>query len=455
MKSNYKKLFGTDGIRGTVNGDKVNALMAVNIAMAAGEYFYGKAGTKRPRVLIGKDTRLSGYMLEPALVAGFTSLGIEAITTGPLPTPGVSLLTNVLRCDLGVMISASHNPYQDNGIKLFNSQGYKLSDEVEYEIEKLLHKGPTLTNAKNLGRARRMEDAIGRYIELIKLILKKDENLLGMKIVLDCANGAGYKVGTEALFELGCEVVSIHKNPDGTNINENCGAMFPNEMALKTREEKADLGIALDGDADRVVFSDENGKLIDCDQILGVLALNLYNQKKLKNNTVVGTIMTNIGFENFLNDNNINLKRVNVGDRYILDEMLNNNYNLGGEPSGHVIMSDHTKSGDGLLTAIKIISLLKKSRKKASEFLRPFRITPYKIKNLKKINNNILETESVKNSLKKLQLDLKNQYNGRLLVRPSGTEPIVRILVECEYDDKIDQYISNVQDLLVKENSSE
>tara|TARA_B100000963_G_scaffold13858_1_gene10687 strand:+ start:60 stop:1427 length:1368 start_codon:yes stop_codon:yes gene_type:complete len=455
MKSNHKKLFGTDGIRGKVNGDKVNALMAVNIAMAAGEYFYGKAGTKRPRVLIGKDTRLSGYMLEPALVAGFTSLGIEAITTGPLPTPGVSLLTNVLRCDLGVMISASHNPYQDNGIKLFNSQGYKLSDEVEYEIEKLLHKGPTLTNAKNLGRARRMEDAIGRYIELIKLILKKDENLLGMKIVLDCANGAGYKVGTEALFELGCEVVSIHKNPDGTNINENCGAMFPNEMALKTREEKADLGIALDGDADRVVFSDENGKLIDCDQILGVLALNLYNQKKLKNNTVVGTIMTNIGFENFLNDNNINLKRVNVGDRYILDEMLNNNYNLGGEPSGHVIMSDHTKSGDGLLTAIKIISLLKKSRKKASEFLRPFRITPYKIKNLKKINNNILETESVKNSLKKLQLDLKNKYNGRLLVRPSGTEPIVRILVECEYDDKIDQYISNVQDLLVKENSSE
>ncbi len=455
MKSNHKKLFGTDGIRGTVNGYKVNALMAVNIAMAAGEYFYGKAGTKRPRVLIGKDTRLSGYMLEPALVAGFTSLGIEAITTGPLPTPGVALLTNVLRCDLGVMISASHNPYQDNGIKLFNSKGYKLSDKVEYEIEKLLYKGPTLTNAKNLGRARRMEDAIGRYIELIKLILKKDENLLGMKIVLDCANGAGYKVGTEALFELGCEVVSIHKDPDGTNINENCGAMFPNEMALKTKEVKADLGIALDGDADRVVFSDENGKLIDCDQILGVLALNLYNQKQLKNNTVVGTIMTNIGFENFLNNNNINLKRVNVGDRYILDEMLNNNYNLGGEPSGHVIMSDHTKSGDGLLTAIKIISLLKKSGKKASEFLRPFSITPYKIKNLKKINYNILETERVQNSLKKIQLDLKNKYNGRLLVRPSGTEPIVRILVECEYDDKIDQYILKAQDLLIKETSCE
>jgi len=229
--------------------------------------------------------------------------------------------------------------------------------------------------------------------------------------------------------------------------------MFPGEMAVKTKEEKADLGIALDGDADRVVFSDENGNLIDCDQILGVLALNLHNQKQLKNNTVVGTIMTNIGFENFLNDNNINLKRVNVGDRYILDEMLNNNYNLGGEPSGHVIMSDHTKSGDGLLTAIKIISLLKKSGEKASKFLRPFSITPYKIKNLKKINNNILEAESIKNALKKIQLDLKNKHNGRLLVRPSGTEPIVRILVECEYDNEIDQYISKVQDLLVKENS--
>ena len=453
IKLNYKNLFGTDGIRGTVNGDKVNALMAVNIAMAAGEYFYGKAGTKRPRVLIGKDTRLSGYMLEPALVAGFTSLGIEAITTGPLPTPGVALLTNVLRCDLGVMISASHNPYQDNGIKLFNSQGYKLSDKVESEIEKLLYKGPTLTNAANLGRARRMEDAIGRYIELIKLTLKKDENLLGMKIVLDCANGAGYKVGTEALFELGSDVISIHKDPDGTNINKNCGAMFPSEMALKTKQENADLGIALDGDADRVVFSDENGNLIDCDQIIGVLASNLYNQKLLQNNTVVGTIMTNMGLENFLNKNNIILKRVNVGDRYILDEMLNNNYNLGGEPSGHVIMSDYTKSGDGLLTAIKIISLLKKSGIKASKFLRPFNIIPYKVKNIKNINNNILYDKVIKTSLNQIKLDLKNKYHGRLLVRPSGTEPIVRILVECQLRDKIDEYILKVQDLLSKENS--
>ena len=303
MRSDLKKnnrLFGTDGIRGRVNGKKINAIMAINIAMAAGEYFYGKAGTKRPRVLIGKDTRLSGYMLEPALVAGFTSLGIDAITTGPLPTPGIAQLTNVLRCDLGVMISASHNPYQDNGIKLFNSKGYKLSDEVEFEIEKLLDKGPSLAVSENLGRARRMEDAVGRYIELIKLVLKKDENLLGMRVVLDCANGAGYKVGTEALFELGAEVVSISTSPDGTNINKDCGAMFPKTMAKTTKNETADLGIALDGDADRVVFSDENGNLIDCDQILGVLAKNLLSHNLLKNDTIVGTFMTNLGLETYL-----------------------------------------------------------------------------------------------------------------------------------------------------------
>ncbi|MAJ13904.1 MAG: phosphoglucosamine mutase [SAR116 cluster bacterium] len=451
-KTNKNKLFGTDGIRGTVNGEKVNAIMAVNIAMAAGEYFYGKGGTKRPRVLIGKDTRLSGYMLEPALVAGFTSLGIDAITTGPLPTPGIAHLTNVLRCDLGVMISASHNPYQDNGIKLFNSKGYKLSDKVESEIEKLLKKGPKLTNAKNLGRARRMEDAIGRYIELIKLVLKKDENLLGMKIVLDCANGAGYKVGTETLFELGSEVASIFTNPDGTNINDDCGAMFPDKMALKTKEEKADLGIALDGDADRVIFSDESGNLIDSDQIIGVLALNLKNNNLLKNDTVVGTVMTNIGLEVFLKQHNINLKRVNVGDRYILDEMLSNNYNLGGEPSGHIIMSDHTKSGDGLVTAIKILSLLKKSGLKASKFLRPFKITPYKIKNLKKINHDILENKKVYEELKKIEVELKRNYGGRILIRPSGTEPLIRILVECQREDIIGEYILKIENIITNEN---
>ncbi len=443
--NNTERLFGTDGIRGRVNGEKINALMAVNIAMAAGEYFYGKGGTKRPRVLIGKDTRLSGYMLEPALVAGFTSLGIDSITTGPLPTPGIAHLTNVLRCDLGVMISASHNPYQDNGIKLFNADGYKLSDQVENKIQSLLKKGPTLSTSENLGRARRMEDAIGRYIEFIKSILLKHEDLSDIKVVLDCANGAGYKVGPEAMFELGSDVISMSISPDGTNINEKCGAIFPNNMASMTKENKASIGVALDGDADRVIFSDENGELIDGDQIIGVLANHMKSLNQLKNNTVVGTVMTNLSLEQYLISIGIELKRVNVGDRYILDEMINNNYNLGGEPSGHVLLTDHSKTGDGLLTAIKIISLLKKSGQKASEFLRPFKMTPYKIKNIKTTNKDLLSNSDVKNQINNFKNELSN--NGRILIRNSGTEPLIRILVESDEKFLIDKYLSKISDL--------
>ena len=444
--NNTERLFGTDGVRGRVNGEKINALMAVNIAMAAGEYFYGKGGTKRPRVLIGKDTRLSGYMLEPALVAGFTSLGIDSITTGPLPTPGIAHLTNVLRCDLGVMISASHNPYQDNGIKLFNADGYKLSDEVENKIQSLLKKGPTLSSSENLGRARRMEDAIGRYIEFIKSILNKNEDLSGVKVVLDCANGAGYKVGPEAMFELGCDVISMSTSPDGTNINEQCGAIFPEKMAKMTYKNKASIGIALDGDADRVIFSDEQGKLIDGDQIIGVLAKHMKSTNQLNNNTVVGTIMTNLSLEQYLDTLGIRLKRVNVGDRYILDEMINNDFSLGGEPSGHVLLTDHSKTGDGLLTAIKIISLLKKSGQKASEFLRPFKMTPYKIKNIEKIDNKILKNSKIKNKINDLNKQLSN--NGRILVRSSGTEQLTRILVESRQKSIIDKYLKKICEIL-------
>ncbi len=444
--NNTERLFGTDGIRGKVNGEKINALMAVNIAMAAGEYFYGKAGTKRPRVLIGKDTRLSGYMLEPALVAGFTSLGIDSITTGPLPTPGIAHLTNVLRCDLGVMISASHNPYQDNGIKLFNADGYKLSDDVENKIQSLLKKGPRLSNSENLGRARRMEDAIGRYIEFIKSILDKNEDLSGIKVVLDCANGAGYKVGPEAMFELGCDVISMSISPDGKNINDKCGAIFPKNMAEMTYKSKANIGIALDGDADRVIFSDEKGELIDGDQIIGVLANNMKTSNQLNNNTVVGTIMTNLSLEQYLNSLGINLNRVNVGDRYILDEMINNDYNLGGEPSGHVLLTNHSKTGDGLLTAIKVISLLKKSGLQASEFLRPFKMTPYKIKNINQVDNKILDNSIVKNKIKDFNKKLSD--NGRILVRPSGTESLIRILVESKEKSLIDKYLTKVSEIL-------
>ncbi len=448
--NNVEKLFGTDGIRGRVNGEKINALMAVNIAMAAGEYFYGRAGTKRPRVLIGKDTRLSGYMLEPALVAGFTSLGIDSITTGPLPTPGIAHLTNVLRCDLGVMISASHNPFQDNGIKLFNAEGYKLSDEVESQIQLLLQKDRILAQPEQLGRARRMEDAIGRYIEFIKLILNKKEDLSGLKVVLDCANGAGYKVGPESLFELGADVQSVSISPDGTNINKMCGAIYPEKMAKLTKESGSSIGVALDGDADRVIFSDENGELVHGDQIIGVLANEMFLKRELRKETVVGTVMSNMSLEEYLFDKGMKLVRANVGDRYILDEMLNNDFNLGGEPSGHVLLTDHSKTGDGLLTAIKIISLLKRSGKKASDFLRPFKMKPYMIKNLEGINKDILNNKDVKNMIGSIQNSLISK--ARVLVRASGTEPLIRIMVESDDTQLIEKSINQISCILKNEN---
>ena len=427
--SSKQRLFGTDGIRGTVNKDKVTALMAVNLAMAAGAYFYGRAGTKRSRVLIGKDTRLSGYMLEPALVAGFTSVGLDSITTGPLPTPAIAHLTRVLRCDLGVMISASHNPYQDNGLKLFGSDGFKLNDEVENEIQSRMIYGPTLAKSENLGRARRMEDAIGRYSEFVKQILPKREDLSSMKVVLDCSNGASYKVGPEVLFELGAESVIIGVEPNGKNINLECGAMHPENMAKITKSEEADLGIALDGDADRVIFSDENGQIINGDQIIAVLAREMQKHGELIDNQVVGTLMSNLGLENYLNSLNIHLYRTNVGDRYILNKMIKSNSKLGGEPSGHILLTDYAKTGDGLLTAIKILSLLKKSGLKASEFLRPFKPIPQSLKNLKNIDKNILSNKNIIALVEQQQELLGNK--GRILLRPSGTEDLIRIMVEC------------------------
>ena len=447
-----KRLFGTDGIRGTVNQDKVTALMAVNLAMAAGEYFYGRAGTKRSRVLIGKDTRLSGYMLEPALVAGFTSVGLDCITTGPLPTPAIAHLTRVLRCDLGVMISASHNPYQDNGLKLFGADGFKLNDEVENEIQSRMVSGPILAKSENLGRARRMEDAIGRYAEFVKLILPKQEDLSSMKIVLDCSNGASYKVGPEVLFELGADSVIIGAEPNGKNINLDCGAMYPENMAKITKLECADLGIALDGDADRVIFSDENGEIINGDQIIAVLAREMQKNNELIDNQVVGTLMSNLGLENYLNKLKIHLHRTNVGDRYILDKMIKSNSKLGGEPSGHILLSDFAKTGDGLLTAIKILSLLKKSGLKASEFLRPFKPIPQSLKNLKNIDKNVLLNKNIINLVKKKQEELGNK--GRILLRPSGTEDLIRIMVECNDLNLINDTIEIISSAIIKENDN-
>ena len=445
-----QRLFGTDGIRGTVNKDKVTALMAVNLAMAAGEYFYGRAGTKRSRVLIGKDTRLSGYMLEPALVAGFTSVGLDSITTGPLPTPAIAHLTRVLRCDLGVMISASHNPYQDNGLKLFGADGFKLNDEVENEIQSRMISGPILAKSENLGRARRMEDAIGRYSEFVKQVLPKREDLTSMKVVLDCSNGASYKVGPEVLFELGADSVIIGVEPNGKNINLDCGAMYPENMAKITKQEGADLGIALDGDADRVIFSDENGEIINGDQIIAVLAREMQKNNELSDNQVVGTLMSNLGLENYLNKLNIYLHRTNVGDRYILDKMIKSNSKLGGEPSGHILLSDFAKTGDGLLTAIKILSLLKKSGLKASEFLRPFNPIPQSLKNLNNINKNVLLNQNIISLVEKQQEELGKK--GRILLRPSGTEDLIRIMVECTDLNLLKTTTEIISQAIIKEN---
>ncbi|MBL6851349.1 MAG: phosphoglucosamine mutase [Alphaproteobacteria bacterium] len=453
VKDNFNstnRLFGTDGIRGTVNKDKVTALMAVNLAMAAGSYFYGKAGTKKPRVLIGKDTRLSGYMLEPALVAGFTSVGLDAITTGPLPTPAIAHLTRALRCDLGVMISASHNPYEDNGLKLFGSNGFKLSDEVENEIQLRMEKKPLLAKSASLGRARRMEDAIGRYAEFIKQILPKQEDLSGLKLVLDCANGASYKVGPEVLFELGAEATIIGAEPNGTNINLQCGAMFPERMAKRTKSIGADIGIALDGDADRVIFSDEMGNIIDGDQIIGFLAVEMQKNSELIGNHVVGTLMSNLGLEIFLKKNNIVFHRTNVGDRYILNKMIKTSSKLGGEPSGHILLTDFAKTGDGLLTAIKILSLLKQSGLKASELLRPFKLVPQSLKNLRNINKEILINQKVTKFIEEKKKKLGN--DGRLLIRPSGTEDIIRIMVEGEDSIKVEELTEEIANFVIKEN---
>ena len=447
-----QRLFGTDGIRGTVNQGKVTALMAVNLAMAAGEYFYGRAGTKKSRVLIGKDTRLSGYMLEPALVAGFTSVGLDAITTGPLPTPAIAHLTRVLRCDLGVMISASHNPYQDNGLKLFGADGFKLNDNVENEIQSRMISGPILAKSENLGRARRMEDAIGRYSEFVKQILPKREDLTSMKVVLDCSNGASYKVGPEVLFELGADSVIIGAEPDGKNINLDCGAMYPENMAKTTKLEGADLGIALDGDADRVIFSDENGEIINGDQIIAVLAREMQNNNELIDNQVVGTLMSNLGLENYLNKLKIHLHRTNVGDRYILDKMNKSNSKLGGEPSGHILLADFAKTGDGLLTAIKILSLLKNSGLKASEFLRPFKPIPQSLKNLKNIDKKVLLNKNITSLVEKQQEELGKK--GRILLRPSGTEDLIRIMVECTDLNLLKSTIEIISKAIIRENDN-
>lgn len=425
-----RKLFGTDGIRGTANIEPMTVETALRVGMAAGKLF--TRGDHRHSVVIGKDTRLSGYMLEPALAAGFISMGMDVIMSGPMPTPAVAMLTRSLRADLGVMISASHNSFEDNGIKLFGPDGYKLSDDTEAEIESLMDSGVGQARAApdRLGSARRLEDAEGRYIEFAKNTFPKGLRLDGLKVVIDCAHGAAYKVAPAALWELGAEVVCIGVSPDGFNINRDCGSTSTDNMCRKVVEEGADLGIALDGDADRVLISDETGALIDGDQLMGTVARSWQGMDRLRGGGIVGTVMSNLGLERFLEDSRLTLVRTQVGDRYVVEYMRKHGFNIGGEQSGHIILNDYTTTGDGLIAALEILAVIVRSGRPASEAARVFTPLPQLLRNVRYNGTPPLEQDVVKQAVAAAEDRLGK--TGRLLVRKSGTEPLIRVMAEGE-----------------------
>ena len=378
-----RKFFGTDGIRGLANGKKLTSELALKLGQAAGTAF--RRGDHRHRVVIGKDTRRSGYMIEYALTAGFNSVGADVFLLGPMPTPAVAMLTRSLRADLGVMISASHNPYDDNGIKLFQPNGFKLTDDMEQEIEHLLSSelGEELVRGREIGRAHRVEEARGRYSEYAKRTLPRFTEFSGLRVVVDCANGAAYKTAPEALWELGADVIAIGVSPDGFNINEGCGSTAPELLQAKVRETRADIGIALDGDADRVVIVDEKGNIVDGDQLMAALALYWQEQEKLAGGGVVATVMSNLGLERYLNSRDLTLERTKVGDRYVLERMRSGGFNVGGEQSGHIILSDHTTTGDGLVSALQIMALVQSKDKPVSEVCRLFETVPQLLTNVR------------------------------------------------------------------------
>jgi len=415
----------------------MDAETALRVGMAAGAYF--TEGSHRHRVLIGKDTRLSSYMIEQALTAGFLAMGMDVFLVGPLPTPAVAICTRSIRADVGVMISASHNPYYDNGIKLFQTNGLKLSDEAETEIEKLIDSDLTKYKAKpeNLGRAKRIDDAAGRYIEYTKQTFPKRNTLAGLKIVIDCANGAAYKVAPTVLWELGAELITINNNPDGFNINANCGSTHPQSLVAKVLETKADFGISLDGDADRAIMCDEKGNIIDGDQVIGAIAVNWQERGLLKGGGVATTVMSNMGLEKFLQDKNIKLTRSKVGDRYVMEAIRENGYNLGGEQSGHIIFNDYTTTGDGLVASLQALAAMVIQGKSASEVLHVFEPFPQILTNIKynKQKPCPLENESVKKAVEKAEKELDGK--GRVLIRKSGTEPLIRIMLEGENEPLI------------------
>jgi phosphoglucosamine mutase len=445
-----RKFFGTDGIRGTANSWPVTPEIAMRLGMAAATYFR-KSDPRRHLVVIGKDTRLSGYMLEPALTAGFTAKGMDVVLFGPLPTPGVAMLTRSLRADLGVMISASHNSYQDNGIKLFGPDGYKLSDEAELAIEALMARplDEDLASPPDLGRAQRVDDAQSRYVEIVKSTFPRKLRLSGLRVVIDCANGAAYKVAPKALYELGAEVFAIGDEPNGFNINREIGSTDTRAMVDAVHKYRADIGIALDGDADRVVMCDEHGKIVDGDQLLGLIAQSWKAQGRLAKNTVVATVMSNLGLENHLKGIGVKMERTQVGDRYVVARMMEKGLNVGGEQSGHVVLSDFSTTGDGLLAALQVLAVMQETGKKLSEVAHVFDPAPQKLVNRKFTGADPLSRKTVQDAIVAAEKALGAR--GRLLVRKSGTEPLIRVMAQAENEDLVKQAVDGVLAALDRE----
>lgn len=430
-----RKYFGTDGIRGKANEGNMTPEAAMRVGMAAGRHF--TKSEHKHRVVIGKDTRLSGYMLEPALTSGFISVGMDVVLLGPMPTPAVAMLTRSLRADLGVMLSASHNPYYDNGIKLFGPDGNKLSDEIELEIEKKMDNGynSNLASSDGLGRASRLKNAVGRYIEFAKNTFPKHLRLDGLKVVLDCANGAAYRAAPDVLWELGAEVITIGVSPDGFNINENCGSTMPQAMCDKVIESGADIGIALDGDADRLIVCDEKGNVVDGDQLMATIAGNWHQEGRLKGGALVSTIMSNLGLEKHMDSIGLRLERTAVGDRYVVAAMQRLGCNIGGEQSGHIVLKDFNTTGDGLVAALQVLAVLVEKGRPVSSLFKSFEPYPQLLKNVRySEGDNPLESSDVKQAIKDGESSLNG--NGRVVIRKSGTEPLIRVMVEGQ-DDRL------------------
>jgi phosphoglucosamine mutase len=438
-----RKYFGTDGIRGKANAHPMTAEVALRVGLAAGRLF-NTGDDRRHLVVIGKDTRLSGYMLEPALVAGFASVGMDVRTFGPLPTPGVAMMTRSMRADLGVMISASHNDYADNGIKLFGPDGYKLSDEFELKIEAMMDAslGEGLAPSNRLGRVKRIDDAPPRYIEIAKQAFPKRLSLKGLRIAIDCANGAGYKVAPTTLYELGAEVFSVGVEPNGTNINADCGSTHPETLSAAVKRYRADIGIALDGDADRLIICDERGQVVDGDQIMALIGLDAHKRGRLDGGGVVATVMSNLGLERRLKAEGLTLERTKVGDRYVMERMREGGFNIGGEQSGHIILHDHATTGDGLMAALQVLAVLVDSGKPMSELARQFDAVPQLLKNVRFNSERPLETAGVKAAIAEAENALNG--SGRLLVRPSGTEKLIRVMAEGDDEALVKRVVEDV-----------